>query len=224
MTGGFARKIAHLMGWMSQSVDYYGGMNNSLDPQSGGAGATGHSTPAQSDVDKAATAREDRAAFIAALGFPVLVIIGGLLGFFFPDTASGFAPQVTPLLGIIMFGMGLTLRPVDFGLIAKRPLPVLIGVVAQFVVMPLIAVLTVWILQLPAEIAVGVILVGCAPGGTSSNVVSYLARGDVALSVTMTSVSTLLAPLLTPMLTLWLARSEERRVGKECRSRWSPYH
>ena len=205
MTSGFAREIAHLMGWMSQSVDYYGGMNNSLDPQSGGAGATGHSTPAQSDVDKAATAREDRAAFIAALGFPVLVIIGGLLGFFFPDTASGFAPQVTPLLGIIMFGMGLTLRPVDFGLIAKRPLPVLIGVVAQFVVMPLIAVLTVWILQLPAEIAVGVILVGCAPGGTSSNVVSYLARGDVALSVTMTSVSTLLAPLLTPMLTLWLA-------------------
>ncbi|WP_191374161.1 bile acid:sodium symporter family protein, partial [Corynebacterium stationis] len=180
-------------------------MNNSLDSQSGGAGATGHSTPAQSDVDKAATAREDRAAFIAALGFPVLVIIGGLLGFYFPDVATGFAPQVTPLLGIIMFGMGLTLRPVDFGLIAKRPLPVLIGVVAQFVVMPLIAVLTVWILKLPAEIAVGVILVGCAPGGTSSNVVSYLARGDVALSVTMTSVSTLLAPLLTPMLTLWLA-------------------
>ena len=88
MTGGFAREIAHLMGWMSQSVDYYGGMNNSLDPQSGGAGATGHSTPAQSNVDGAATAREDRAAFIAALGFPVLVIIGGILGFFFPDVAK----------------------------------------------------------------------------------------------------------------------------------------
>src|SRR5699024_961187 len=180
-------------------------MNNSLDPHSGGAGATGHSTLTHVETDKAAVAREDRAAFIAALGFPVLVIIGGLLGFFFPDTASGFAPQVTPLLGIIMFGMGLTLRPVDFALIAKRPLPVLIGGVAQFVIMPLIAVLTVWILRLPAEIAVGVILVGCAPGGTSSNVVSYLARGDVALSGTMTSVSTLLAPLLTPMLTLWLA-------------------
>src|SRR5690625_3385560 len=130
-------------------------MNNSLDSQSGGAGATGHSTPAQSDVDKAATAREDRAAFIAALGFAILVIIGGLLGIFLPDVATGFAPQVTPLLGIIMFGMGLTLRPVDFALIAKRPLAVLIGVVAQFVVMPLIAVLTVWILQLPAEIEIG---------------------------------------------------------------------
>src|SRR5699024_10398986 len=160
-------------------------MNNSLDPHSGGAGAAGDSTPTQVETDKAAVAREDRAAFIAALGFPVLVIIGGLLGFFFPDTASGFAPQVTPLLGIIMFGMGLTLRPVVLVVIAKRPLSVLIGLVSQFVIMPLIAVLTVWILRLPAEIAVGVILVGCTPGGTSSNVVSYLARGDVALSVTM---------------------------------------
>ena len=75
-------------------------MNNSLDPHSGGAGATGHSTLTHVETDKAAVAREDRAAFIAALGFPVLVIIGGLLGFFFPDTASGFAPQVTPLLWI----------------------------------------------------------------------------------------------------------------------------
>src|SRR5699024_4915571 len=179
-------------------------MNDSLNSKAGSSPAAGTST-SPTDAEKKATAREDRAAFIAALGFPVLVIIGGLLGFFFPDTASGFAGQVTPLLGIIMFGMGLTLRPIDFALVAKRPLPVLIGVVAQFVIMPLIAVLTVWILQLPAEIAAGVILVGCAPGGTSSNVVSYLARGDVALSVTMTSISTLLAPIFTPLLTLWLA-------------------
>src|SRR5699024_9794017 len=103
-------------------------MNNYLDQHSGVAGAAVDSTTTKVETDKAAVAREDRAAFIAALGFPVLVIIGGLLGFFFPDTASGFAPQVTPLLGIIMFGMGLTLRPVDFALIAKRPLPVLIGV------------------------------------------------------------------------------------------------
>lgn len=185
-------------------MDYSGVMNDSLNSKAGSSPAAGTST-SPTDAEKKVTAREDRAAFIAALGFPVLVIIGGLLGFFFPDTASGFAPQVTPLLGIIMFGMGLTLRPIDFALVAKRPLPVLIGVVAQFVIMPLIAVLTVWILQLPAEIAAGVILVGCAPGGTSSNVVSYLARGDVALSVTMTSVSTLLAPIFTPMLTLWLA-------------------
>ena len=104
-----------------------------------------------------------------------------------------------------MFGMGLTLKPVDFALVVRRPLPVLIGVVAQFVIMPLVALLVVAVMDLPDAVAAGVILVGCAPGGTSSNVVSYLARGDVALSVTMTSISTLLAPVLTPLLTLWLA-------------------
>lgn len=150
-------------------------------------------------------AQGERAAMIAALGFPVLVIIGGLIGFFAADTTAGMSAWVTPLLGIVMFGMGLTLRPVDFALVAKRPLPVLIGVIAQFVLMPLAAVIVVTIMDLPTEVAAGVILVGCAPGGTSSNVVSYLARGDVALSVAMTSVSTLLAPILTPVLTLWLA-------------------
>ncbi|MDY3127277.1 MAG: bile acid:sodium symporter family protein [Corynebacterium sp.] len=149
--------------------------------------------------------KAERAGFIAALGFPLLVIFGGIVGYLAPETAASFAPRVTLLLAIIMFAMGLTLTPVDFKLVAQRPLPVLIGVVAQFVFMPLIAVIVVWLLKLPPEIAAGVILVGCAPGGTSSNIVSYLARGDVALSVTMTSVSTMLAPILTPLLTLWLA-------------------
>ncbi|AGF72283.1 bile acid:sodium symporter family protein [Corynebacterium halotolerans] len=161
---------------------------------------TGSTTPTPS-----ISATEDRAAYIAALGFPILVIIGGIVGFTASDAVSTISGWTNTLLGIVMFGMGLTLRPVDFALVARRPLPVAIGVVAQYVLMPLIALLVVWILQLPPEIAAGVILVGCAPGGTSSNVVSYLARGDVALSVTMTSVSTLLAPLLTPLLTLWLA-------------------
>lgn len=151
------------------------------------------------------SAAQDRQAFIAALGFPVLVIIGGVIGYFAPNTAASFAPHVTPLLGIVMFGMGLTLKPVDFALVARRPLPVLIGVVAQFVIMPMVALAVVAIMDLPEAVAAGVILVGCAPGGTSSNVVSYLARGDVALSVTMTSISTLLAPVFTPLLTLWLA-------------------
>ena len=151
------------------------------------------------------SAAQDRQAFIAALGFPVLVIIGGVIGYFAPNTAASFAPQVTPLLGLVMFGMGLTLKPVDFALVARRPLPVLIGVVAQFVIMPMVALAVVAIMDLPEAVAAGVILVGCAPGGTSSNVVSYLARGDVALSVTMTSISTLLAPVFTPLLTLWLA-------------------
>lgn len=149
--------------------------------------------------------REDAQALQASLGFPVLVILGGMIGFVAPSATTQLSSWVTPLLGIIMFGMGLTLAPRDFVLVAKRPLPVLIGVIAQFVIMPLTALLVVHLLNLPKEIAVGVILVGCSPGGTSSNVVSYLARGDVALSVTMTSISTLLAPLFTPLLTLWLA-------------------
>lgn len=148
---------------------------------------------------------EERSAFIAALGFPLLVIAGGIIGFAAPGVIEPISGWTTWLLGIVMFGMGLTLTGKDFVFVAKRPLPVVIGVVAQFVIMPLAAVALTWALRLPPEIAAGVILVGCAPGGTSSNVVSYLSRGDVALSVTMTSVSTLLAPILTPLLTLWLA-------------------
>ena len=106
-----------------------------------------------------------------------------------------------------MFGMGLTLTLPDFGLIVKRPLPVLVGVVAQYLIMPLVGWTLCYAFSLPDAVAVGVILVGCAPGGTASNVISYLAKADVALSVTMTSISTLLAPLMTPMLTAWLVGS-----------------
>lgn len=148
---------------------------------------------------------EERSAFVATLGFPILVIIGGLLGYFAPAVVEPISGWTTWLLGIVMFGMGLTLRWQDFAFVLKRPLPVFIGVLAQFVIMPLLAVIITWLLRLPPELAAGVILVGCAPGGTSSNVVSYLARGDVALSVAMTTVSTLLAPIMTPLLALWLA-------------------
>lgn len=151
------------------------------------------------------SATEDRSGYVAVLVFPLLIVAGGVVGYLAADTVSGAAPFVNPLLGLVMFTMGLTLRPVAFGLVLRRPLPVLLGVVAQYVIMPLVAVLVVTVLSLPPALAAGVILVGCAPGGTASNVVSYLARGDVALSVTMTSVSTLLAPFLTPLLTLWLA-------------------
>ncbi|WP_245579736.1 bile acid:sodium symporter family protein [Brevibacterium album] len=168
-------------------------------PDSGapGTGAPGTGT--------SSTTAEDRSGYFAVLVFPLLIITGGLVGFFFTDTVSAAAPAVNPMLGVVMLTMGLTLRPVDFALVAKRPVPVLLGVVAQYVIMPLVALGVVTLLGLPPLIAAGVILVGCAPGGTASNVVSYLARGDVALSVTMTSISTLLAPLLTPLLTLWLA-------------------
>ncbi|MCW2132561.1 bile acid:sodium symporter family protein [Arthrobacter sp. VKM Ac-2550] len=151
------------------------------------------------------TIREDRAATIAVTLFPILILAGGVVAFLFPSAFTGWGALVTPALGIIMFGMGLTLTPPDFALIAKRPIPVVLGVIAQFVIMPLLGLLISMALGLPPALAAGVILVGCCPGGTASNVVSYLAKGDVALSVAMTSVSTLLAPLLTPVLTLWLA-------------------
>lgn len=148
---------------------------------------------------------EDRSGYVAVLVFPVLIIVGGLVGYLAADDVARAAPAVNPLLGVVMFTMGLTLRPADFALVVRRPLPVVLGVIAQYVIMPLTALLVVTVLGLPPELAAGVILVGCAPGGTASNVVSYLARGDVALSVAMTSISTVLAPLLTPVLTLWLA-------------------
>lgn len=151
------------------------------------------------------TAEEARNGYRAVLTFPVLIVLGGVVGYAFAGPVQSGAFLINPLLGVIMFTMGLTLTPIDFALVAKRPIPVFLGVIAQYTLMPLAALLVCWIMQLPPEIAAGVILLGCAPGGTASNVVAYLARGDVALSVTMTSVSTLLAPVFTPLLTLWLA-------------------
>ena len=97
--------------------------------------------------------------------------------------------------------MGLTLKPSDFKVVFSRPLDIIIGFLAQFILMPLIAFLLIKAFNLPTELAVGVMLVGTCPGGTSSNVMTYMAKGDVPLSVGMTAVSTLFAPLLTPFLT-----------------------
>lgn len=110
---------------------------------------------------------------------------------------------INPMLGVIMFGMGLTLSATDFRIVLSRPKDILIGCLAQFTVMPLLALGLTWAFSLPKELALGVILVGCCPGGTASNVITYLAKGDLALSVGMTATSTLLAPLLTPLL-VWL--------------------
>ncbi len=152
-----------------------------------------------------ASAAEERSARVAVTLFPLLILAGGAVALAAPTAFSGLSPWINPLLGIIMFGMGLTLTPPDFAIIAKRPVPVVIGVVAQYAIMPFLGWLVAMALSLPPALAAGVILVGCCPGGTASNVVSYLAKGDVALSVAMTSVSTLIAPLLTPVLALWLA-------------------
>lgn len=112
---------------------------------------------------------------------------------------------ITPMLGIVMFGMGLTLKPSDFKPILLHPKEIIIGTFAQFIIMPAVAWLLCKVFQLPTELAIGVILVGCCPGGTASNVICYLAKGDTALSVAMTAVSTLLAPIVTPALVYLLA-------------------
>ncbi len=137
--------------------------------------------------------------------FPLIVIVAGAIALALPGVFRGWAPGVPWLLALIMLGMGMTLRPVDFAYVARRPIAFVIGVVAQFVIMPGVGWLLATTLPLSPELAVGVILVACAPGGTASNVMVYLARGDTALSVAMTSASTLLAPIVTPMLVLLLA-------------------
>ncbi|ASN06101.1 bile acid:sodium symporter family protein [Virgibacillus necropolis] len=137
--------------------------------------------------------------------FAIWVILFAILAFFLPGGFTWIAPHIALLLGVIMFGMGLTLSLSDFKAVFQAPKSVLITVLAQFIVMPLLAFGLATVFQLPAEIAVGVILVGCCPGGTASNVMTFLAKGNTALSVSVTTVSTLLAPILTPALTLLLA-------------------
>jgi BASS family bile acid:Na+ symporter len=136
----------------------------------------------------------------------IIVILVAALALFAPQTVSFIKTSyVNTLLGIVMFGMGLTLKPNDFKVVFSRPKDVIIGCIAQFTVMPLLAFFLTKIFNLPVELAVGVILVGTCPGGTSSNVMTFLSKGDVALSVGMTAVSTILAPILTPLLTLLFA-------------------
>lgn len=150
-------------------------------------------------------------AWIAA-HITLIVVLVTAVALFFPssfvwmDTSS-----ITPMLGVVMFGMGLTLSPSDFRPVLQRPKDILIGEIAQFLIMPSLAWLLCKILSLPEELSLGVILVGCCPGGTASNVICYLAKGDVALSVAMTGVSTLLAPIITPAL-VWLLAGESVEV------------
>ena len=135
-----------------------------------------------------------------------IVIAVAALALFAPQTCLWIKTSwINWLLGIVMFGMGLTLKMSDFKVVFSRPKDIIIGFIAQFTLMPLIAFVLTKAFQLPTEIAVGVILVGTCPGGTSSNVMTYLSKGDVPLSVGMTAVSTLFAPLMTPLLTLLYA-------------------
>lgn len=147
---------------------------------------------------------ETLSAFISKY-MAIFVIAIAAIALFEPWTFKWAAPKVTILLGVVMFGMGMTLRIRDFKLVFQRPRDVFIGALAQFTIMPALAWLLAKGFGLPPELAAGVILVGTCPGGTSSNVMTYLARGDVALSVSMTMTTTILAPIVTPLLTWWLA-------------------
>jgi BASS family bile acid:Na+ symporter len=136
----------------------------------------------------------------------VLVLAAALLALSFPAALQHVSPTVINyLLGVVMFGMGLSLNIHDFKIVFSRPKDMMIGCMAQFTIMPLLAWGLARLFSLDEALALGVVLVGCCPGGTASNVITYLANGDLALSVGMTGVSTVLAPLLTPLLTWALA-------------------
>lgn len=143
--------------------------------------------------------------FLSSYASP-FVIASAIVAFFLPVAFGWVHGNVSSvILGIIMLSMGLTLSVQDFKILFKRPLDILLGAVAQYTIMPLVAFTLTKIFGLDPYLAVGIVLVGCCPGGVSSNIMSFLAKGDVAYSVGMTTVSTLLAPIMTPLLVLWLA-------------------
>lgn len=147
-----------------------------------------------------------------ANAFLVWVLLGAVLGLLLPGLLTPLASWIPVLLGLVMLGMGLSLQLADFRRVVRRPRQVLLAAGLQWTVMPLAAVLLTRLLDLPPGIAAGVILVGAAPGGTASNVVALLARGDVALSVSITAVTTLLAPVIMPFWVLVLL-GETIQVG-----------
>lgn len=123
------------------------------------------------------------------------------------NTWGGFklAVLITPLIQLIMFGMGTSMSFEDFVGVVKMPKGVLIGVVSHFIIMPLLGYTLANLSGFPPEIAAGIILIGCSPNGMASNVISYLAKANLALSITITAISTMLAPLITPLLMKLLA-------------------
>lgn len=143
---------------------------------------------------------------IKYMAFIVLII--AIISLLLPKTTIWIETSwITYLLMIVMFGMGLTIKPNDFILILKNPKEVLIGIVGQYTLMPLVAFCLCYLFKLDAALTAGVILVGTCPGGTSSNVITYFSKGDIALSVCMTSVNTLIAPVLTPLITYFLLKT-----------------
>ena len=157
-----------------------------------------------SDPHQSSEARQAR---LAVLVFPIVIIAFGIAGTLLPDVASPLTPYVPILLGVVMFTMGLTLQVPDLKILVKAPQAVLIGVVAQYLIMPLAGLGVGIAFNMDPLLIVGMVLLGSVPGGASSNIVAYLANGNVALSVALTSISTALSPLISPLLILWLAGS-----------------
>lgn len=138
----------------------------------------------------------------------IIVLVIAALALFVPKSCLWIQTSwVNYLLMVVMFGMGLTLKLEDFKIVITRPKDIIVGCIAQFTIMPLLAFALGKIFGLDAGLLAGLVLVGTCPGGTSSNVMTYLGKGDVALSVGMTSVNTLLAPFLTPAITYLLLRT-----------------
>lgn len=146
--------------------------------------------------------------------FPVWALLFSTAAYWQPELFRGLKPAIVPLLGVVMFGMGMTLTWSNFTSVLKKPGVIGFGVLLQYLVMPLAAWTIAEVMDLPLYVMAGLVLVGASPGGTASNVVCYLARGDVALSITLTTVSTLLAILMTPLLT-WLYVGREVPVPVE---------
>ncbi len=134
---------------------------------------------------------------------PVGAVLISLIAMRSPYLLADCGKAIVPMLGIVMFAMGMTLTPEDFKRILKQPVIIIIGVFLQYILMPLIAWLLSELLKLPVGLAAGLILLGSCPGGTASNVICYLARANVALSISLTATSTLLAVVLTPLITLF---------------------
>lgn len=148
----------------------------------------------------------NRASALLTKWTPAFVTAVAVFTYFFPNTFAWVKGNAqTSILGFIMLTMGLTLSKDDFRILISRPIDMLIGVTAQYLLMPLIAWTISKTFSLPHPIAIGLLLVGCCPGGVSSNIMSFLCKGDVAFSVGMTTITTLLAPIITPILMLHLA-------------------
>lgn len=137
--------------------------------------------------------------------FPLWVVLFAAWAFFDPAPFKPYGGYVSYLLGVVMLGMGLTMSLEDFRLVLSRPRDVLCGVVFRYLIMPFVAFGVSRLLGLPPALAAGLILVGSCPSGTASNVMTFISKGDTALSVTVSSVNTILAPFLTPYIFLFLA-------------------